>query len=224
MLPAHAVAQLWMGIAPTVMLVNFAGNAGDALLGAWIIDRLLPRPRRFDELKAVTVIVFCGGLLAPAITSLLVAEVFALMGATTSLWVSWQLRLLTNALAVVTLVPPLVLSFSPAKGTLSATQRSRRAEAAVLAVGLLVVGLLVFTPPGGEGSGILLYAPFPFLLWAAMRFGIVGASLSVLTLGALSLSAALRASDPSPLRTPPRTRPRSFSFCWCPVFLCCWRR
>ncbi len=195
-LPAHAVAQLWMGIAPTVMLVNFAGNAGDALLGAWIVDRLLPRPRRFDELKAVTAIVFCGGLLAPAITSLLVAEVFDWMGATTSLWVSWRLRLLTNALAVVTLVPPLVLAFSPVKGSLSAAQRSRRAEAALLAVGLLVVGLMVFTPPGGEDSGILLYAPFPFLLWAAMRFGIVGASLSVLTLGGLSLSAALRGVGP----------------------------
>ena len=90
--PAHAMAQLSMGIAPTVMLVNFAGNAGDALLGAMVIDRFLPRPRRFDQLRAVTLIVFCGGLLAPAITSLVVAEVFAWMGATASLWMSWRLR------------------------------------------------------------------------------------------------------------------------------------
>ncbi len=200
--PAHAIAQLSMGIAPTVMLVNFAGNVGDALLGAMVIDRFLPRPRRFDELKAVTLIVFCGGLLAPALTSLVVAEVFARMGATASLWMSWRLRVLTNALAVITLVPPLVIAFSTTKRAWLAEHRSRRGEAVLLAVGLLLVGFLVFTPPAAEGSGILLYVPFPFLLWAAMRFGLVGASLSVLTLGGLALSAALRGIGPFATQNP----------------------
>ena len=191
-----------MGITPTVMLVNFAGNAGDAVLAALMIDRFLPPPRRFDQLKAVTLIVLCGGLLAPAITSLMVARVFAWMGATSSLWMSWLLRVLTNALAVITLVPPLVIAFSTTKQAWLAEHRHRRGEAVLLAVGLLLVGFLVFTPPAAQGSGILLYVPFPFLLWAAMRFGLVGASLSVLTLGGLALSAAIRGIGPFALQNP----------------------
>ena len=109
MLPVHALAQLGMGIPPLLMLINFAGNSGDALLAALAIGRAVPEPRRYDQLRAVTAIVVFGALLAPALASFAVASVFAQMGVTTSLWMSWRLRLLTNALAVITLVPPVTL-------------------------------------------------------------------------------------------------------------------
>ena len=53
---------------------------------------------------------FFGGVVAPALISLVVAQLFVQTGSTVDPWVNWQLRLLTNALAVFTLVPPIVLT------------------------------------------------------------------------------------------------------------------
>jgi signal transduction histidine kinase len=197
-LPAHLLVQLGMGITLPAALVNFAGNVGDALLGALIIGRLLPQPRRFDQLRAVALIVVVGGLLVPAITSLLVSGVFAWLGLTPDLWLSWRLRLLTNALAVITLVPPIVLTFSPSAWAWLRALRGRGAEAAVLFAVLAAISALVFlVPPAGpQTPSILLYLPFPLLMWAALRFGLVGASLSVSTLGGFALFAAVRDRGP----------------------------
>jgi two-component system, LuxR family, sensor kinase FixL len=188
--PAHLLAQSWMGIPLAVSLINFAGNSGDALLGALVIQHLLGEPRRFDSLRAVVLIMLVGGVLAPALMSFLVAELFVRIGASADPWLAWRLRLLTNTLAVSTLVPPLVLALTRTRTRPPGRAKPhRRGEAGVLLAGLLVVGILVFElPTAGSGqSPLLLYVPLPFLFWAAMRFGLTGACLSVLTLEALAM-------------------------------------
>ena len=141
------------------------------------------------------------------------------MGATTNLWMSWRLRLLTNALAVITLVPPLVLSCLARHTSGGSGGRSRRGEAALLAIGLWWCGGSSSSScrAAREGSGILLYVPFPFLLWAAMRFGLVGASF----VGAHArrrsrCRAALRGHRALRRARPGRERDLARrSFCWC---------
>jgi two-component system, LuxR family, sensor kinase FixL len=186
--PAHLLAQSWMGIPFVVNLINFAGNSGDALLGALMIQHLLGEPRRFDSLRAMVLIMLVGGILAPALMSFLVAELFARLGSSADPWLAWRLRLLTNTLAVSTLVPPLVLALTRSRPP-GRAKPHRRGEAGILLAGLLVVGILVFElPTAGSGqSPLLLYVPLPFLFWAAMRFGLTGACLSVLMLEALAM-------------------------------------
>jgi two-component system, LuxR family, sensor kinase FixL len=187
-LPAHLLAQSLMGIPAAVQLINFAGNTGEALLGAMAIQHFLGEPRRFDSLRAVLLILLFGGILAPALTSLVVAGLFVRLDLSVDPWLAWRLRLLTNTLAVSTVVPPLVLALTRARPPRPA-EPLRRVEAGALFAGLLAVGILVFELPW-EGSGespLLFYTPLPLLFWAAMRFGLTGICLSVLTLEALAM-------------------------------------
>jgi signal transduction histidine kinase/integral membrane sensor domain MASE1 len=201
-LPVHLLIQLSMGIALPATLVNFAGNAGEALLGAFLVDLTLPEPRRFDQLRAVTLVIVCGGLLAPAVVSLVVSTVFAQLGLIADLWLSWRLRVLTNALAVTTLVPPLLVALSPPARARRHALRGRAIEGTALLGALAVVSAVVFLvpEPGPAAPSVLLYLPFPLLLWAALRFGLVGVSISVSTLGGFALIAAVR--DRGPFATP----------------------
>ncbi|HET9765709.1 MAG TPA: MASE1 domain-containing protein, partial [Thermoanaerobaculia bacterium] len=203
-LPAHVAVQALMGISLDAVLINFVGNAGEALVGALIVDHFLSRQERFDRLQAVALIMFFGGIVAPALMSFVVAQLFAQTGSTVDPWVNGQLRLLTNALAVFTLVPPIVLNFRNARPPATPLAARRAGEAGALLIGLAISGALLFAlPKAGTGhSQLLLYAPFPFLLWAAMRFGVVGLCLSVLTLAAVSTWNAVHGHGPFETQDP----------------------
>jgi len=199
--PVHLLAQMLKEIPLQIVLINFAGNTGEALLGAVAILHFTAEPRRFDRKTMLAVMVF-GGLVAPALSSLGVAALFAWIGLGTAPFLTWLLRLLTDALAVLTLVPSILLARQVfRRRTLSPW---RMAEAAALPVGLLVVGMLIFVgPEAGPGrTSIQLYAPFPLLLWAAVRFGLPGISLSVLLLDALAVYGAIHGRGPFTAQLP----------------------
>ena len=67
-----------------------------------------------------------------------------------------------------------------------------------LLVGLLTVGALVFVGPyaGPSILPVRLYAPLPFLLWAAVRFGPGGTSASILIITALTIWGARQQHGP----------------------------
>jgi nitrogen-specific signal transduction histidine kinase len=199
-LPAHLLAQGLMGIPFPIVLINFAGNTAEALLGALAILHFLGEPKRFDYLRAVILIMLVGGLLVPSLVSLGVAQLLALADLRTDTWLVWRLRLLTNALAVFTLVPPLVLAVTRARPreTKTGIVLRRGGEAGALLAGLLIIAILVFALPraGAGESPLLLYLPLPFLLWAAVRFGLTGVCLSMLALGAMAMWNAIHGHGP----------------------------
>ena len=65
----------------------------------------------------------------------------------------------------------------------------RLAEAGVFLLGLMAMNVMVFCRQGAGIAAIpiFLYAPLPFLLWAAVRFGIAGTGVTVFS---IALSAA----------------------------------
>lgn len=203
-LPAHILAQTLKEIPLQIVLINFAGNTGEALLGALAILHCTPEPRRFDRLRTVLSVMLFGGLVAPALTSLAVAALFVWIGVGTAPFLTWLLRLLTDALAVLTLVPPIVLAAAHVRSRRYALSPWKIAEAAVLLAALLAVGLLIFLgPEAGPGRfSVELYAPFPLLLWAAVRFGLMGVSLSVLLLDALAVYGAIHGHGPFTAQLP----------------------
>ena len=186
-LPAHLLAQGLMGLPWKVVLINFVGNAGDALIGALAICHFTAEPKRLDGLRTVILIIVFGGFLAPAIMSAGVAALFAWIGMDADSWLTWRLRLLTNSLAVFTLVP-LILAAAPKILSRKWTIAWRRSlEAGALLAALLAVGILVFLlPRAGSETPALLYLPLPLLLWGTVRFGLPGACLSMATLIGLS--------------------------------------
>ncbi|HEU5188191.1 MAG TPA: MASE1 domain-containing protein, partial [Methylomirabilota bacterium] len=75
---------------------------------------------------------------------------------------------------------------------------ARWAEAALVGVGLLVTGYLAFdTSSAYSGfSEPRFYAPVPLLFWAAIRFGMAGASGAIVLFAGLAVEAALEGRGP----------------------------
>src|SRR5262249_57290094 len=98
----------------------------------------------------------------------------------------------------VTLSPGLLLWITGGTGWLKSVPPRRYGEVCLLAVILLAVGLKAFG--GNTGSPdtlpLLLYAPMPLLLWAAVRFGPRGAASALSFIACLSIWSAVHGRGP----------------------------
>jgi signal transduction histidine kinase/integral membrane sensor domain MASE1 len=200
--PAHLVAELGVPLPPSLVLVLFATNCSEALVAAVFVRRFSDGPTRLDTLHRVAVFVGGAVLVAPFVSSFAdAAAVAALRGE--PYWLVWRTRFFSNVLTELTLVPAIVTVTTAARsGGVRHAALRRYVEAALLALGLLTVGIVVFAVPG-EGPGAIPGSPrtplaflLPFLLWAAVRFGPGGASLSLLTTALLAIWAGTHGRGP----------------------------
>jgi len=196
-LPAHLLAQLPLGVSIVRSLGWFVGNTGEALLGAGCIIALNKRETLFNTVRGVVVFLLFGVLLAPLFTSFLDAITVVATGRGGSYWLFWNTRLFSNMLAELTLVPVIVIFASSGLPLIRQTNWRRLVEAIFLGVGVVLVTVLTF---GGEplrnSVPDLVYAPLPLLLWATVRFGPGGLSLSLLTVSLLSIWNAMHGRGP----------------------------
>jgi two-component system sensor kinase FixL len=174
----------------------YVSNCAEALLGAGAI-RLLERSPRLDTFRRVVVFFAAGVFFSPFLSSFLDAA-FVIWNhfGSAGFWEVWRTRFLSNALATIALVP-VIVEASTTRFTRDVPVR-RYVEAGVLTVGLVTGCLIIFTGmmEAPNASLALLYAPLPFLLWAAVRFGPGGAGASVLVMSILSVWAATHGYRP----------------------------
>jgi two-component system sensor histidine kinase UhpB len=194
-LAAHLLVEIQSGVPLAMVLAWFASNAVQAVLGAaWV--RAVDDPVRLDSLGSLSAFVGLAVLLAPFAASFLDAGLVTLIGwGDAPFWTVWRLRFLSNAVATLTLVPLIVVLCRRGVDAIRRAPPARLAEAALLLLGLVVVGILaVVTDHTAELPRIpaFLYAPLPLLLWAAARFGLGGVSTGLLVLTLLSIVAAAR--------------------------------
>ncbi len=197
-LPFHVLAQ-----APHVPLsqvaIQYCVNCLEALLGAVAIWTLKEQPPRFDRLKSAVTLVAFAAVLAPLVTSYLMAVGFWLIGPSDDrFWLTVIARTVTNTFATLTLVPTIVHTASWLRSGRPAVARERTLELGALFACIAAVGVFVFVIPiaGPNQSPAYLFAPLPFLLWTAVRFGVLGACASVLLLGAVSTWGVLNGHGP----------------------------
>ncbi len=162
------------------------GNVLQALAGYWLLKRVgfdsqLERIRDVIFLVAMatlvpTTISAFAGSLGVTVTSdrpsiLLFGNVF---------WLWW----LGNAMGILVFTPFLL---SIRREYFSGWPIARYVEWICLFLTLVISVLFVFTNVTGAGiySYPLAYIPFPFLIWAAFRFGPPGAALASLTVGSM---------------------------------------
>ena len=172
-LPAHLIAQLQTGVPLPTALGWFAGNVGEALIGAACIRYFRKGRPLFESVQGLIVFLLFGVVIAPVVTSFLDAAVVMLTGQGTDYWQLWVKRLSSNAIADLTLVPTIVVAASGLASWIREANLWRYVEAFLLAVGILIVSLLVFGNPvvARNWSPVLICALLPGLLWAAARFG-----------------------------------------------------
>jgi PAS domain S-box-containing protein len=198
-LPAHLAVELRSGFPPALVMGWFVSNCSEALIGAGIVRHLLKRPLRFDRSQDVGVFIFGAAFLGTFLSCFLDAGFVTLSHASPAgFWELWRTRFLSNVLASLTLVPVIVIWGSSGFADLRVLPLKRYLEAAFLGIALLIVAIAVFNgrKAGLNTSPALLYAPLPFVLWAAVRFGPRGSSTCLLIVASLAIWGAVHGHGP----------------------------
>ncbi|HYV66436.1 MAG TPA: MASE1 domain-containing protein [Myxococcales bacterium] len=196
-LPAHLAAELPQGWPVPLVLGLFVTNCSEALLAALLVRRFSDAPARLDTLRRVGAFILGAVLLAPLLSTFADA---ALVTATRGepFWGVFQIRLFSNVLTELTVVPPILTVLSPRIVWSRCSSALRRLEAASLAISLLTTAFLVLARQGPlvRLSRTPLAFLLPFLLWAAVRFGPPGASLSFLATTLVAIWAGTHGRGP----------------------------
>lgn len=198
-LPAHVAAELQGGVPAAMVLCWFVSNCSEALIGAICIRRQLEGLLRFDSFRHVIVFLAYGVFLAPFLSSFLDSTFVMLNGwGEGSFWEIWRMRFVSNVLTTLVMVPLIITWSNRGIARHRSTPVGSYVEPALLMFGLLAVGIVVFSSQkiGSGTAPVLLYAPLPFLLWAAVRFGPRGTSTALLVLVFLAIWGAIHGQGP----------------------------
>ena len=191
-LAAYFTSAIKSGLAVTPVLFLAAAYI-EQFLAAAGVRRFAGGLKAFDNVGNLTAYLAVAVILAPATA----AAVAAFAGGEQSYWFYWRVWFLSEALACLTLAPAL-LAWMARIHTVRQASRPRAIEACVIGAGLIAICVRVFYWPTAASGHLpaLVYLPLPLLLWAAMRFGPVGANTGLLVLAALSISGGVRGLGP----------------------------
>jgi signal transduction histidine kinase len=183
-LPAHLLALPEARPTPLGMLL-FVTNCSEALLAAISVRALSDRVTAFDSLRGVSAFVVGAVFFAPFASSFADAAVVSWLH-DEPYWLLWRVRLFSNMLTELALVPTIVVAITQGLDWIRAASRLRRLEAALLtlapAAAWMVLAMLIESSKGLRGyPGVPLVLLLPSLAWAALRFGPGATALSLLT-------------------------------------------
>jgi anti-anti-sigma factor len=190
------LANLNTGVPPVTLLGIVAGNTLEALAGAFLLRRVAGFGPGLERVRDVLSLVLFGAVIS-TMASASIGVTSLLIGGTTSwahapsLWRTWWLGDMGGDLIVA---PALLIA---------ATHRryrwlpGRSIEAALLALLLAGVSVFVFSQ-----STDIVYALFPLLIWAALRFWQAGAALASLLVGAVAVTFTANGKGPFAMNGP----------------------
>lgn len=190
---AHGLAHSADGVPVWAWLWQFAANVVQSLLAAILVRRYSPGAPLFRDLRSVAVFIIAASIVAPALASFIAAFAYMKMGWATDFSHAWRARVLSNFMASLTIVPPIVMTVQRIRSGTAAIPLRRVVEFAALLAALTVTCYAATSLWPEEAAGVApaLYAPVPFLLWAAVRFGPAELSGALLCTTLLTISGAL---------------------------------
>jgi two-component system, LuxR family, sensor kinase FixL len=186
--PAHWAAQLQSHVPPLMILCWFISNSCEAVIGAGLTRYLIGGPIRFRSLRDAGIFCLCAVLIGPFLSSFLDAA-FVVWNhwGQGAYWELIRIRFSSNALAALIVVPLIVTWARNGISGLRRARLSRYLEACVLFLSLFSISYAVLYEFGSGADSALLFLPLPFLLWAAVRFGALGASSAISIVGFLAI-------------------------------------
>ena len=122
----------------------------------------------------------------------------------TRYWFEWYSLGVSNAVTALVLLPALLLGVHWVSTRQVKVMPSRLLEAGILGTSIVVSGVFAFdrAPAGPTASPALLYAPIPLLIWAAVRFGLGGVSVSMLIITFQAIWGTMHGRGPFLTQTP----------------------
>ena len=196
---AHVAVQLQSAVPMLMILCWFISNSTEALIAALCLRQFFKSYPDFASLKSVAFYVAFAAFLAPFLSSFLDAAFVAMVGwKSNGYWQVWLTRFPSNVLAAIAIPPFIVLSCSRGTAWFRQAFKNRYIEGLLLTGTLMAVGVLVFEReiPGPQTPPAFLYLPLPLLLWAAVRFGSLGASTGLLLLVLVSFWGVVEGRGP----------------------------
>jgi two-component system sensor histidine kinase UhpB len=186
-----------------VLLTEIA-NFTRALLAAGCLRYLIPKGPRLDTLQGAVAFLIFAVVVGPFVAALVGAGIVVLHVETTDYWLVWQAWFLSNALTGVTLLPMIMVLVRGAIPFPGPPSWQRGLEASALMIGIFAVSIVGFAVPytGSSNLPARLYAPLPFLFWAAVRFGPGGTSFSLLIIASVAIWGTLHEYGPFVAQSP----------------------
>ena len=165
----------------------------EILVAALGISYMLGGAPRLNGVRALAKYSFFAVILAPISVASVAVTAFEKD--------SWWVAFFTEALALLTLTPAILGWGDIALTGVTKEHKLHYLEAASIFLGLMIMGYLTFVISGRERPA-LLYSLVPFLLWAALRFGIAGVSNSMVLVSFVSVWGAVHGHGPFTGNTP----------------------
>ena len=202
---AHFVATQQAQWPPLYAVTAEAFDAVKCVAAAAGIRLLIKSPLKAITLRDAILFVLIAAVLVPFGTAFWGASFTISYGFGTHYWIEWRNLGISNAVTAVVLVPVFLLGAHHLFVRRPRALFSRRVvEAALLGACTVALGIFVFdrTPAGPNSSPALLYTPIPLLIWAALRFGLGGISLSMLIMTFQAIWGTMRGHGPFLAQTP----------------------
>jgi PAS domain S-box-containing protein len=172
------------------------GNTLEALVGSYLLRRGDVR-LSLERLRDVLSLIVLGAGLSTlvsatiGVTSAWLGGVIASEDYGTAWWTWW----VGDAMGDLVVAAPLLIWSAEVR---ISRQSVRWAETAGFLIALVVVAMLVFrsgwSPPGGQYPGA--YVVFPFVIWAAVRYGQPGVVVTIVVISALAIWSTVHGFGP----------------------------
>jgi PAS domain S-box-containing protein len=195
-LPVRLFSDVAEGIPLWFLLTTFWIDSAKGVFAAWALRHFVGRTFRLETVREFVAFFIFAVLLIPAVAAFFGATARSALG--NSYWLSWEQWFLGNALAQMIVTPAILHWCLGLSLTAKFPDTRRRIEMVLLAIGLFVSGYLA-TNTGASAidfAGARFYFPVPFLFWAALRFGMRGASGAVAILTVLAVYGAINGRGP----------------------------
>jgi two-component system, LuxR family, sensor kinase FixL len=201
---AHFLATQQAHWPPSYALTCEAFDAVKYVSAAAGIRFLIKSPLKAITLRDAVIFVLVAVVLVPFGAAFWGAAFTVSYGFGTSYWIEWRNLGISNAVTTVVLVPSLLLGAHSLFVRRPKVPYRRVLEAILLAACTVAIGIFVFdkTPAGPGTSPPLLYTPIPLLIWAALRFGLGGTSVSMLIITFLAIWGTMCGHGPFLTQTP----------------------
>lgn len=203
-LPIRLFSEVAAGLPSWFLLATFAIDAAKCVAGALLLRRFVADPMRIATVRELALFAYYIVFLIPAVSALLGAAARAALGH--PFGPAWEQWFLGNAMTHLVVTPAIFYGVFRRPGDrLRLSQRWL--EASALAVGLILSSWIAFEGKLGT-LGLAdprLFAPIPFLLWAAVRFGMTGTAGGVAVMTFFCIRSALLGFGPFTGETPENT-------------------
>ncbi|MCI4336438.1 MAG: MASE1 domain-containing protein [Thermoplasmata archaeon] len=206
-------AELWPAVFAGAFLVNLTttgdvgsslgiagGNTLEAVVGAYLATRFAGGKHAFSHPRTVLAFVLFSGLLAPIVaatagTETLVVAHLARPSDFVGVWVPWWLG---DAIGAIEVTPLILAVADRASRTPALVPGPSPLEAIGVGGATLGVALIVFArdPTTLLGGYPMIFLVVPSIVWAAFRFGPLGATTSVSTVSVVAIAATVAGDGP----------------------------